>query len=247
MQRRVYGPYRLTGPLIRKGWKRWADDGFPSLSDNPGLRDEYKFTTRGDDEFVSVTWEEVYRYHAKATVAIARTYSGEDGARRLRADGYEPEMIEETHGAGTRCFKLRGGMGLLGVMGKYGICRRSNMLALLDQHVRGVPASDALGGRTWSNYSWHGDQAPGMPFVHGLHASDVGLNDLRNAGLHVSVGTNFVENKMPEAHFFIELMERGGRIVMVLPEYAPGVTKADCWIRDRPGATDTALFLGITG
>ncbi|GIK17970.1 MAG: nitrate oxidoreductase subunit alpha [Leptolyngbya sp. PLA2] len=246
MQRRVYGPHRLTGPLIRKGWKRWADDGFPSLSDNPALRDEYKFTTRGDDEFVSVTWEEVYRYHAKAAVAIARTYSGEDGARRLRTDGYEPEMIDETHGAGTRCFKLRGGMGLLGVMGKYGIYRWSNMLALLDQHVRGVASGDALGGRTWSNYTWHGDQAPGMPFVHGLQTSDIDLNDLRNAGLHVSVGTNFVENKMAEAHFFIELMERGGRIVMVLPEYAPGVTKADYWIRVRPGVTDTALFLGVT-
>ncbi|MDP7416865.1 MAG: molybdopterin oxidoreductase, partial [Desulfobacterales bacterium] len=33
--RRVYGSYRLKYPLIRKGWKHWADDGFPSLSDNP--------------------------------------------------------------------------------------------------------------------------------------------------------------------------------------------------------------------
>ncbi|MEE9185801.1 MAG: nitrate oxidoreductase subunit alpha, partial [Candidatus Binatia bacterium] len=36
--RRVYGPYRLKYPMIRKGWKRWADDGFPSLTDNPELR-----------------------------------------------------------------------------------------------------------------------------------------------------------------------------------------------------------------
>lgn len=246
MQRRVYGPHRLASPLIRKGWKRWADDGFPSLSDHPALRDAYKFTARGSDEFVRVTWDEALAYHAKAAAAIARTYSGEQGAARLRKDGYEPEMIEMTHGAGTRCFKLRGGMGLLGVMGKYGIYRWANMLALLDQHVRGVGEQDALGGRQWSNYTWHGDQAPGMPFVHGLQASDIDLNDLRNSGLHVSVGTNFVENKMPEAHFFIELMERGGRIVMILPEYAPGATKADYWIRVRPGCTDTALFLGIT-
>ncbi len=245
MQRRVYGPHRLTGPLIRKGWRQWADDGFPSLSDTPSLREKYKFAARGTDEFVRVTWEEVYRYHAKAAVAIARTYSGPEGGARLRRDGYEPEMIETVHGAGTRCFKLRGGMGLLGVMGKYGIYRWANMLALLDQHVRGVEEKDALGGRQWSNYTWHGDQAPGMPFVHGLQASDVDLNDLRNASLHISVGTNFVENKMPEAHFFIEIMERGGRIVMVLPEYAPGATKADYWIRVRPGVTDTALFLGV--
>ena len=38
MQRRVYGPYRLKGPVLRKGWKDWADAGFPALSDQPELR-----------------------------------------------------------------------------------------------------------------------------------------------------------------------------------------------------------------
>jgi len=187
LPRRVYGPYRLSGPLIRAGWKQWADDGFPPLSDQPELREKYRFTARGTDTFVRVSWEEAYRYHARAVVAIARTYSGEEGARRLRADGYEPEMIAECKGAGTRTFKLRGGMGLLGVMGKYGIYRWANMLALLDAKLRGVEAGEALGGRTWSNYTWHGDQAPGMPFVHGLQASDCDLNDLRHAKLHISV------------------------------------------------------------
>ncbi len=28
-QRRVYGPYRLKGPVVRKGWKEWADAGRP--------------------------------------------------------------------------------------------------------------------------------------------------------------------------------------------------------------------------
>lgn len=27
--RRVYGPYRLKGPLMRKSWKQWMDDGSP--------------------------------------------------------------------------------------------------------------------------------------------------------------------------------------------------------------------------
>src|SRR5262245_61423741 len=27
MQRRVYGPYRAKGPVLRKGWKEWADAG----------------------------------------------------------------------------------------------------------------------------------------------------------------------------------------------------------------------------
>jgi nitrate reductase alpha subunit len=55
-----------------------------------------------------------------------------------------------------------------------------------------------------------------------------------------------VENKMPDSHWFIEIMERGGRIVVITPEYSPPATKADYWIQVRPGCTDTALFLGIT-
>ena len=244
-QRRVYGPYRLRTPMIRKGWKQWADDGFPSLSDNPELRNKYKFTSRGTDTFVKVSWEEAYRYHAKAAVAIAQTYSGDQGRKRLESDGYEPEMIEACHGAGTRTFKLRGGMGLLGVMGKYGIYRWANMLALLDDKIRKVGPDKALGGRLWSNYTWHGDQAPGHPFVHGLQAADCDFNDMRHAKLHIQCGKNLVENKMPDSHWFIEIMERGGRIVVITPEYSPPATKADYWIQVRPGCTDTALFLGL--
>jgi len=245
-QRRLYGPYRIRQPMIRKGWKQWADDGFPSLSDDPSLRDKYKFNSRGTDTFVKAKWDDVYRYHAKAVIAIAKTYSGHDGERRLKADGYEPEMIEATHGAGTRCMKLRGGMGLLGVMGKYGLYRWSNMLALIDQNTRKVPEKEALGGRLWSNYTWHGDQAPGQPFVHGLQASDCDLNDMRNAKLHIQCGKNLVENKMADAHWFIEILERGARVVVITPEYSPASTKADYWIQVRPGCTDTALFLGVT-
>lgn len=244
-QRRLYGPYRLRSPLVRKGWKQWADDGFPSLSDDPTLRDKYKFNSRGTDTFVKVNWEEMYRYHARAVMAIAKTYSGEEGMARLKKDGYEPEMIDACHGAGTRTCKLRGGMGLLGVMGKYGLYRWSNMLAIADQIVRGVEPKNALGGRLWSNYTWHGDQAPGHPFVHGLQTADCDFNDMRHAKLHIQCGKNLVENKMPDSHWFIEIMERGGRIVVITPEYSPPATKADYWIQVRPGCTDTALFLGV--
>jgi nitrate reductase alpha subunit len=246
MHRRMYGPYRLRGPLIRTGWKQWADDGFPSLSDDPKLRDKYKFNARGSDTLVRIAWDEVYRYHAKAVLAIAKTYGGHAGEERLKKDGYEPEMIEATHGAGTRCMKLRGGMGLLGVMGKYGLYRWSNMLALVDQKVRGVTEKEALGGRLWSNYTWHGDQAPGHPFVHGVQTSDCDINDMRHAKLHIQCGKNLVENKMADSHFFIEMLERGGKVVVITPEYSPAATKADYWIQVRPGCTDTALFLGIT-
>ncbi|MBF8283638.1 MAG: nrxA, partial [Anaerolineales bacterium] len=163
--RRMYGPHRLKGPLMRKGWKEWADAGFPGLDENDN-RSKYKFDSRGLDELLPVKWEEAYDYIARGMIAIATRYSGEPGAELLRQQGYPEEMIAPMGGAGTRTFKCRGGMGLLGVIGKYGMYRFSNTLALLDEHVRKLENhEDAKGGRAWSNYTWHGDQAPGHPFT----------------------------------------------------------------------------------
>src|ERR1051325_1814654 len=58
-------------------------------------------------------------------------------------------------------------------------------------------------------------------------------------------GKNLVENKMADAHWFIECMERGAKIVVIAPEYGAPSTKADYWIPVRP-ATDAALWLGVT-
>ena len=239
----VYAPYRLKYPLMRAGWKRWADDGFPYLT--PELRTEYGFDARGSDRLLRVSWDEVFRYVAAAYEAIARHYGGDEGARRLKAEGYEPEMVDAMEGAGTRACKFRGGMGLLGVLGKYGAYRLSNSLALLDARLRGVPPEEAKGGRNWSNYTWHGDQAPGHPWVHGLQTSDCDFNDLRSSKLIVMDGKNLVENKMTDSHWFLECMERGAKIVVITPEYGAPASKADYHIPLRP-STDAALFLGIT-
>ncbi len=241
--RRIYGPHRLKGPLMRKGWQQWADAGFPEL--DAANKTKYKFDSRGTDELVPVDWDTAYSYIARGMIAIAKRYSGKAGADLLLKQGYPPEMVEAMEGAGTRTFKCRGGMGLLGVIGKYGMYRFSNTLAFVDEHIRGVKEEDAKGGRIWSNYTWHGDQAPGHPFTTGLQASDEDFNDLRNSLLHIQCGKNLVENKMAESHFFIEAMERGAKIVTITPEYSPPATKADYWIPIRP-QTDTALFLGIT-
>ena len=239
----LYGPYRLKHPIVRKGWKAWADAGFPELTDE--LRSKYMFDSRGQDEFVQIAWEDAFTCIAKALVAIADRYSGEAGKARLLAQGYQPEMVEAVGGAGTRTIKMRGGMGLLGVIGKYGMYRLNNSLALLDAAIRRVGPKDAKAGRNWSNYTWHGDQAPGQPWVHGLQASDCDFNDLRFSKLIIMDGKNLVENKLTDSHWFIECMERGGKIVVIAPEYGPPSTKADYWIPIRP-QTDAALWLGVT-
>src|ERR1041384_7988119 len=239
----LYGPYRLKHPIVRKGWKRWADAGFPELTRE--LKALYKFDSRGTDKFERLSWDQAFDYIARGTVAIAKRYSGEAGAKLLKDQGYVPEMIDMMEGAGTRTIKMRGGMGLLGVMGKYGMYRLCNSLALLDVHIRGVKHEEAKAGRVWSNYTWHGDQAPGHPWVHGLQNSECDFNDLRFSKLIIMNGKNLVENKLVDSHWFIETMERGAKIVVIAPEYGPPSTKADYWIPIRP-ETDAALWLGVT-
>jgi len=240
--RRVYGPYRLKGPMLRKAWKAWVDDGCPELS--PEVKSKYKFTSRGEDDMLRVSWDTCGTYLAKAQVKIAERYSGEAGARRLREQGYPPEMIEAMKGGGVRAFKYRPGMAALGQIGKIAFGRMANSnLAQLDVYIRKVAPDKAVGGRTWSSYTWHGDQPPEDPFWNGSQTSDIDLSDSRFTKLHTSWGKNFVEMKMPEAHWMIECMERGGRLVTILPEYSPTSSKSDYWIPVRPGA-DCSLFLG---
>ncbi len=244
LHRRVYGPYRLRGPMVRRGWKQWADDGFPPLSDDPALRTRYRFDDRGNDTFLRLTWDEVDDYVARGLRAIADTYSGEEGRRRLLdRDGYEPEMLEFWEESGVRTMKFGSSLPVHGVAGKFGLFRFANMLALLDAAVRGVGPEEAVGARDWSEYTWRGDQAPGFPFVTGLQTSEVDFNDLRYSRLLIQVGKNLVENKMPESHWFHEIMERGGKIVSIVPEYGPQSTKSDYWIPVRAGLSDTAIFL----
>ena len=242
MHRRVYGPYRLKGPLMRRGWKAWMDAGSPEFTND--VMAKYKFNARYLDDMLRVSWDTAFTYIAKAMLIIAERYSGEAGARRLREQGYPPEMIEMTKGSAVRCFKFRAGMPILGVIGKMGITRMNGGCgALLDTYIRKVKPHQAQGGRYWSNYTWHGDQNPAHPFWNGIQASDIDMNDMRFSKLNTSWGKNFVENKMPEAHWKLESIERGARCVVITPEYNPTAYRADYWIPVRP-ATDAALFLG---
>lgn len=245
-QRRVYGKNRLKGPVVRLGWKKWADAGFPSLSDDPSLRSKYRFDDRGNDVFEPVTWDQAAKYAALGLQAVATTYSGDAGRRRLQHDGYSKEMIDQVRSAGTRTMKIGSSLPLHGLVGKFGLFRFANMLALLDHHVRGVEPEDAIGPRDWTEYTWRGDQAPGQPFVHGLQTSDCDMADLRYCKLSIQIGKNLVENKMADSHWLNEMTERGGKVVVITPDYSAPSAKADYWIGVRPGLSDTAVVLGVT-
>ncbi|MDO8136563.1 MAG: molybdopterin-dependent oxidoreductase [Candidatus Brocadiales bacterium] len=231
--RRIYGPYRIKYPMVRKGWMEWVENGFP----DPTLpENQEKYFNRGQDSWARVSWDYALTLVAKGLLHVMKTYGGEEGAALLRKQGYPEEMIEAVHGSAARCIKIRPGMGFLGVTRIYGSAVRfCNMLALYD---------GKYGARNWSNYTWHGDLGPGHPMVSGIQTFDSDINDFRHAKLMVFSGKNMVENKMPEAHWWIEIMERGGKIVNISPEYSPASQKADYWVPIRPGS-DVALMMAV--
>ncbi|MCZ7626079.1 MAG: hypothetical protein M5R38_09955 [Candidatus Methylomirabilis sp.] len=107
LARRLYGDRRIDGALIRRGFKEWVDKGFPRDPKTGAAPRE--LMQRGWDRWVRVSHEQAYAYHAKALHNIARTYSGEQGKAYLLAQGYDPDMVEQVGGAGTRVMKFRGG------------------------------------------------------------------------------------------------------------------------------------------
>ena len=232
LPRRIYGPHRVKGPHVRAMWKQWVEDGWPDANDPANNK---KYFNRGWDDWVKVSWDEATTLVARTTLHIAQTYGGAAGAALLRQQGYDEAMIEAMHGTGAQTIKLRNGMSLSGVMRVNALVRFVNMLGLID---------GKLGGRAWSSYDWHGDLQPGHPMVTGVKCSDCDMNDMRNTRLMVFLGKNMVENKMADAHWWIEIIERGGKVVNVSPEYSPASQKANYWIPVRPGS-DTALMLGV--
>ncbi|MEK7309264.1 MAG: molybdopterin-dependent oxidoreductase [Planctomycetota bacterium] len=241
MVRKVYGPRRVKGPMIRKGFKDWFDAGFPR--DENG-RVPAQYLNRGKDHFVKVGFDEAFEIVAKAQVNIATTYSGDAGKALLKKQGYDEAMIETAKGAGTQVLKFRGGMPLLGATRIFGFYRFANSMALLDDYIRKVGKDNALGGRGWDNYSWHTDLPPGHTMVCGHQTIDFDLVTAENSKMVICWGMNWISTKMPDAHWLTEARLKGTKVVTVACEYQSTSNKADEVIIVRPGS-DTAFALGL--
>jgi nitrate reductase alpha subunit len=240
--RRVYGDRRVKSPMIRKGFKEWADAGFPR--DEETGKPDPKYFQRGKDSWLRASWDEAYEYSAKALDNIARTYSGEPGHARLTKQGYDEAMVEATHGSGMQTFKLRGGMAFLGATRIYGLYRFANMMALADAKIRGVDEKSAVGARGWDSYSWHTDLPPGHPMVTGAQTNDFELFAVEHSKLLFVWGMNWITTKMPDSHWMTEARLKGTKVVVVTVEYSATASKADEVVVIRPG-TDPAFALGI--
>src|SRR3990172_316201 len=162
--RRMYGPYRVKYPMIRKGWKAWADAGFPA--DANGVP-ETGYLKRGEDVGLKFTWGEASTYVAKGLLNTMNKYRGEEGARRLIEQGYPGEMIEAMHGSGGQVVKIRPGLSIHGALRIQALKRFSNMLALHDEEEAKKHNRQPYGARSWSSYDWHGDLPPRHPLAAG--------------------------------------------------------------------------------
>ncbi|WP_420264640.1 molybdopterin-dependent oxidoreductase [Candidatus Magnetominusculus dajiuhuensis] len=240
--RRLYGDRRVKSAMIRKGFKDWVDKGFPR--DKETGKPPVEYMKRGEDKWLKVSWDEVYDITAKTLRNVAETYSGEQGTKYLHKQGYDPAVVEATHGAGVQTLKFRGGMALLGATRIFGYYRFANMLALLDAKVRNVKPEDALGARGWDSYSWHTDLPPGHPMVTGAQTNEFELFAVERAKLLLIWGLNWITTKMPDAHWMTEARLKGAKVVVITVEYPATACRADEVIVIRPG-TDPALALSL--
>lgn len=241
--RRIYGDRRVKGAMVRKGFKKWVEAGFPRDPDT--ARPPEKYFKRGEDKWLKLPWDEAFDLAAKTLHNIAATYSGDKGSEYLLTQGYDPAMVEAMHKSGTQTLKFRGGMAFLGAVRIFGYYRFANMLALMDESIRGVPRDKVLGARGWDSYTWHTDLPPGHPMVTGAQTNEFDLFSAERAKLILVWGMNWISTKMPDAHWLTEARLKGTKVVAITVEYPSTACRSDEVIVIRPG-TDPALALSVS-
>lgn len=242
LARRFYGDRRVKDPMIRKGFMEWYKSGF-ERDPQTGKAPE-KYMKRAEEGWIKVSWEEAYKIYAEAVVNISQTYNGEEGKKKLQAQGLDQEMIDTMGGAGVTTLKFRGGMPALGATRVFAQYRLANMMALLDAKIRNVGPDKAVGARGWDNYSWHTDLPPGHPMVTGQQTNDFDLCDTEYSKLILVWGMNWITTKMPDSHWLSEARMKGAKIAVITVEYSATANKADYVMVCRPG-TAPALALGF--
>lgn len=241
LTRRFYGDRRVNQTMVRAGFKRWYEAGFPRGKDG---RPDAEYFQRARDEWVRLPHTDAAKIVAAALKNIAETYTGEAGKQRLKAQHYDEATIEATGGVGTQVLKFRGGMPLLGVTRVFGLYRMANSMALLDAHIRKVGPDKAVGGKGFDNYSWHTDLPPGHPMVTGQQTVEFDLSAVEHCKTVVVWGMNWISTKMPDAHWLTEARLKGTRVVVIACEYSSTSSKGDDVVVVRPGTTP-ALALGF--
>ena len=93
-------------------------------------------------------------------------------------------------------------------------------------------------------YNWYGDLPLAHPITCNVQTEEHEFKDVLNTKYAIIWGSDIVQTRMPDAHFFSDVRAKGVKLVYIAPYYDPTATAVDEWIRVRPG-TDAALALGF--
>ena len=240
--RRFYGDRRCKYPLVRKGWLERA--GPASRAIRAAARSTPSTCSAAKTPSSASRGMKPLSSRPRASRMCRRATTATKGKKWLLSQGFDPEMVETTHGVGTQVIKMRGGMPLLGITRIFGQYRFANTLALLDAHTRrSVPTLPW--GRAAGTTTWHTDLPPGHPMVTGQQTVDWDLAMAERAKLLVVWGMNWITTKMPDSHWLTEARLKGTKIAVIAAEYSATMNKADLALIVRPGTTP-ALALGLS-
>ena len=231
-------PPRASDCMVRAGFKQWVDDGLPARRGRPAAATST--SSRGRDEWVRVAARRGGRASSpRRSKNIAETYTGEEGKQRLRAQHYDPAMVEATQGAGTQVLKFRGGMPLLGMTRVFGMYRLANSMALLDaQDPQRRARQGARRPRLRQLLLAH---RPAARPPDGHRPADRRVRPERRRALPRRVvvwGMNWITTKMPDAHWLTEARLKGTQVVVIACEYSATATQGRR--RDRRAARHDA-------
>lgn len=108
----------------------------------------------------------------------------------------------------------------------------------------GFRLANLIGGVACSFYDWYCDLPPGQPQTWAVQTDACESADWYNSSLIMLMGSNVLETRIPDAHYYTEGRAQGTRTIAVFPDYNATATHADVFVPIEPG-TDGALCLGM--
>ena len=105
----------------------------------------------------------------------------------------------------------------------------------------GARLTSLLGASLLSFYEWYHDNPHCQPKNFGEQTDVHEAADWYQSTYWLTMGTNLPMTRTPDAHFATEFKYKGGKLVVLSPNYSDVTKLADTWVQLRPG-TDAALL-----
>ncbi len=93
-------------------------------------------------------------------------------------------------------------------------------------------------------YTMNGDLPLFWPITFGVQTEELESLEWANSKYTLICGSNILWTRVPDAKFLRLSQERGGKVVVVDPNFSPTAAAADEWIQINP-STDAAFALGL--